>query len=145
MLDHHHPAPMMPIPMPESPWLSVAVDLCGPFPTGETLLILVDYYSQFPFVEILKRTTSATIISKLFKIFSVNGLPETPTSDNGAQFASNEMEPFLKINGITMLEIHHYGPRRMGKLRELIALLRKLYKMLLTKAVIGKMNWIRFC
>ena len=44
-----------------------------------------------------------------------------------------------------MLEIHHYGPRRMGKLSELIALLRKLYKMLLTKAVIGKMNWIRFC
>ena len=45
MFDHNHPAPMMPIPMPESPWLSVAVDLCGPFPTGETLLILVDYYS----------------------------------------------------------------------------------------------------
>ena len=30
-LDHHQPAQMMPIPMPESPWLSVAVDLCSPF------------------------------------------------------------------------------------------------------------------
>ena len=85
-LDHHHPVPMMPIPMPESPWLSVAVYLCGPFLTGETLLILVDYYSRFPFVEILKSTTSATIISKLFEIFSVHGLPGTFTSDNG-QFA----------------------------------------------------------
>ena len=64
MLDHHQPSPMMPIPMPESPWLSVAVDLRGPLPTEETLLILVDYYSRFPFVEILKSTTSATIISK---------------------------------------------------------------------------------
>ena len=87
--------------MPKSPWLSVAVDLCGPFPTGETLLILVDYYSQFPFVQILKSTTSATIISKLFKIFLVHGLPETITRDNRRQFTSNEMESFLKINGIT--------------------------------------------
>ena len=100
-LDHHQSAPVMPIPMPESPWLSAAVDLCGPFPAGETLLILVDYYSRFPFVEILKSTTSSTIISKLFKIFSVHGLPETLTSDNGGQFTSNEMESFLKINGIT--------------------------------------------
>ena len=100
-LDHHHPAPMMPIPIPESPWLSVAVDLCGPLPTGETLLILMDYYSPFPFVEILKSATSATIISKLFKIFPVHGLPETLTSDNGGQFTSNEIESFFKINGIT--------------------------------------------
>ena len=98
-MDHHKPAPMMPIP--ESPWLSVAVDLCCPFPTGETSLILVDYYSCFPFVETLKSTTSANIISKLFKIFSVHGLPEKLTSDNGGQCTSNEMEPFLKINGTT--------------------------------------------
>ena len=70
----------MQILMPESPWLSVAV--CGPFPTGETLLILVDHYSRFTFVEIFQSATSATIISKLFKIFPVHGLPETLTSDN---------------------------------------------------------------
>ena len=73
---------MMVFPMRESPWLSVTVDLCGPFLTGETFLILVNYYSRFLLVEILKYTTSATIISKLYKIFSVNGLPETLTIDN---------------------------------------------------------------
>ena len=80
----------MPVPMPESPWLSVAVDLCGPFPTGETLLILVDNYSRFPFGEILKSTTSSNCISKLFKIFSVHGLPEILTSDNEGQLTSKE-------------------------------------------------------
>ena len=88
MLDHHHPAPMTLIPMRQ-------------FRTGETLLILVNYYSRNPFVELLKSMISATIISKLFKIFSVHCLPETLTSDNGGQFISNEMESFLKINGIT--------------------------------------------
>ena len=68
---------MMPIPIPESLWLSVAVDLCGTFSTGETLLILVDYSSRFPFAGILKSTTHTNIISKLFKIFSEHGLPET--------------------------------------------------------------------
>ena len=84
--------------MLESLSLSIAVDLCGTFPTGETLLILVDYYFRFPFIKILKSTTS--VISKLFKIFSVRGFAEILTSDNGGQSTSNEMELFLKINGI---------------------------------------------
>ena len=101
MLDHHQPSPMMPIPMPKSLWLSVAVDLCGPFPTGKTLLILVDYYSRFPFVEILKSATFGNIASKLFNIFSVHGEPEILTGENRGQFTSNEMESFLRVNGIT--------------------------------------------
>ena len=124
-LDHHHPARMMPIPMPESPSLSVAVDLCGPFPTGETLLILVDYYSRFPFVEILKSTTSATIISKLFEIFSVHGLPETLTSDNRGQFTSNEMESFLKINGITHTRTTPLWPQANGQVERINRVIKK--------------------
>ena len=131
--------------MPESPWLSVAVDLCSPFPTGETLLILVDYYSQFSFVESLENTTSATIISKLFKIFSVHGLPETLSSDNGGQFTSDEMESFLKSMVLIIIELHRYDPKQMSRLRELMVLLRKLYNLFLRKAVIGSMNWICFC
>ena len=71
-LDHHQPVQIMPIPMPESPWSSVIVDLCGPFPTAETLIILVDYYSQFLFVKILKSKASANIISKLVRRFTRN-------------------------------------------------------------------------
>ena len=130
---------MMPIPMPESPWLSVAVDLCGSFPIGETLLILVDYSSRFPFVGILKSTTYANI-SKLFKIFSEHGLPET-LGDNLTLKILN----FLKSMVLPIIDLHRYDPKQIGKLSQLIALLRKLYNMLLTKDVIGNMNWIRFC
>ena len=72
ILDNHQPAPLMPNPIPESPWLSVTVDLCGQFPNFTNS----EYYSRFPFVEILKNKTSANIISKLFKTFSLHGLPE---------------------------------------------------------------------
>ena len=111
--------------MPESPWLSVAADLCGPFPTEETLLILVDYYSRFLFVEILKSTTSATIISKLFKIFSVHGLPETLTSDKGGRFTSTEMESYLKINGITHNRTTLLWPKANGQIERINRVIKK--------------------
>ena len=101
MLDRHQPAPMMPIPMPESPWLLVAVDLSGLFPTGKALPMLVDYYSRFSFVAILKSMTSANIIFILFKNFLVHDTPEMLTIDNGGQFISNDMKSFSKINSIT--------------------------------------------
>ena len=53
--------------------------------------------------------------------------------------------PFLKSMVSPILELYCYGALRMGKFSELIALLRKLYKLLLTKTVIGNMNWICFC
>ena len=33
------------------------MDFVGPFPTGENLLVLVDYYSRYPEVEIMKNIT----------------------------------------------------------------------------------------
>ena len=32
--------------MPERPWQDLALDLLGPMPTGEHLLVLVDYFSR---------------------------------------------------------------------------------------------------
>ena len=85
----------------------------------------MDYYSRFPFVEILKSTTSATITSKLFKIFSVHGLPETLTSDNGGQFTSNEMESFLKINGITHNRTTPLWPQGNGRVERINRVIKK--------------------
>ena len=34
-------------PLPNQPWEEVAVDLMGPLPSGEHLLVLVDYYSRW--------------------------------------------------------------------------------------------------
>ena len=53
-VDHHILALMIPTSMAESLWLSVAVDLCVPIPTGETFLVLVDYFYRFPFVQLLQ-------------------------------------------------------------------------------------------
>ena len=46
-------------PLPNGPWEYLALDICGPFPTGEYALVLIDYNSRWAEVEITTTTTSA--------------------------------------------------------------------------------------
>ena len=77
------PPPVKITRMPERPWQDLALDLLGPMPTGEYLLVLVDYFSRWVEVDIIKSTTSETIIKCLDKQFSRFGVPSTLRTDNG--------------------------------------------------------------
>ena len=35
-------------PLPQGPWDEIAIDLCGPLPNGESLLVVIDYFSRWP-------------------------------------------------------------------------------------------------
>ncbi|XP_037942535.1 uncharacterized protein K02A2.6-like [Teleopsis dalmanni] len=63
-------------PKPERPWQRVHIDFAGPV-FNSMWLIVVDAFSQFPFVVQLKTTTSMDAIAALSTIFSLEGLPET--------------------------------------------------------------------
>ncbi len=90
------PEPMRRTEMPTGPWQDIAVDLMGPMPTGESLLVVVDYYSRYYEVVIMHSTTSRRIINALNEIFARYGFPHSLKSDNGAQFVSEEFERFLQ-------------------------------------------------
>ena len=60
--------------LPERPWKKLGIDLTGPFTNNEYLLVVNDYYTRFPEVEIVRSITSATIINKLRKMFAVHGI-----------------------------------------------------------------------
>ena len=81
--------------MPERPWQDLALDLLGPMPTGEHLLVLVNYFSRWVEVDIIKSTTSETIIKCLDKQFSRYGVPSTLRTDNRPNLVSAEMEEYL--------------------------------------------------
>ena len=53
--------------LPDRPWKKLGIDLTGPFTNNEYFLVVIDYYSRFPEVEIVRSITSATIINKLRK------------------------------------------------------------------------------
>lgn len=89
------PEPMQRTEPPTGPWQDVAVDIMGPMPTGENLLVIVDYYSRFFEVVTMRSTTSQKMIEALTPIFARYGYPFSLKSDNGSQFVSEEFEKFL--------------------------------------------------
>ena len=83
------PAPLCPWPYARRPMERVHIDFCD-F-NGKQLLIMIDAYSKYIWVQIMPNTTSMTTLVKLYEWFCErNGYPTTLVSDNGPQFTSNE-------------------------------------------------------
>ena len=85
---------------PSGPWQDVAVDLMGPMLTGESLLVVVDYYSRYYEVVIMHSTTTEKIIDALSTIFARFGFPYSLKSDNGPQLLSENFQTSLQESGI---------------------------------------------
>ena len=102
--------------MPTKPWRDLAVDLMGPLPTGESLLVTVDYYSRWIEVDVVGNTTSSSIIRCLEKHFTRHGIPETLRIDNGtANLVSHKMEEFLDELGSSIRGLSLYGLEQMER------------------------------
>ena len=98
------PTPVQMSKLPTLPWRSLHLDFCGPFPTGEMLFVVIDEYSRFPEVDIMRSANAQAVIISLERIFATQGLPEKITSDKDPPpFQSKEFNDFMKMKGI----IHH--------------------------------------
>ena len=79
---HVSPPPIKPTRLPDRAWQEIALDLLGPLPRGEYLLVVVDYFSRWTEVDIICSTTSATIIKCLDNHFALFGVPDGLGTDN---------------------------------------------------------------
>ena len=109
------PPPVKPTPLPNQPWEEVAVDLMGPLPSGEHLLVLVDYYSRWMEVDVIRTTSSKTIIHCLDAQFASHGIPKGLRTDNGSNLVSKEVEEYLKEMGIEHRYTTPLWPRANGE------------------------------
>ena len=101
-------------PLPKACWTEVAADILGPFPSQEYALVITDEYSRYPFVCIMKTSTSEAIIKKLRHIFNLVGMPEILKTDNAAYFTSQKFKDFLEWNGIEHRRITPMHPQSNG-------------------------------
>ena len=97
------PEPIRSTKLPTGPWVDVAVDVLGPLPTGESILVVVDYYSRYHEYAVMKSTTAERTVQALAEIFARHGLPVTLYSDNGPQFISETFAQYMRAMGI-----HHH-------------------------------------
>lgn len=112
--------PNLPVPMkrrelPIAPWVDVAMDLLGPLPSGEYLLVIIDYYSRYKEVKVTKIITSSQIIKLLREVFSRLGYPSSITADNGRQFVSEEFRKFCQDCNIILHNTVPYWPQQNGE------------------------------
>nr|XP_006819563.1 PREDICTED: uncharacterized protein K02A2.6-like [Saccoglossus kowalevskii] len=111
-----NPEPVQSTPLPSSPWVDVAADLLGPLPSGEYLLVIVDYYSRYFEVEILKTVTSDKIIEAMERCFASHGYSVSIKADNGPQFISELFERYLNKTGIKHRRTTLFWPQANGEI-----------------------------
>ena len=117
--------PLCETEMPSKPWSSLHMDFCGPFPSGESVLVVIGAYSRFPEVDILKSTTAPSIINKLDQIFSMHGFPDRVTSDNGSQLVCHEMADFFSQRGVKHCHVTPLWPQANGLVESFMKPLNK--------------------
>lgn len=109
------PEPLKRKKLPSEPWKDLAIDFLGPLPSGHNLFVVVDYFSRFIEIEIMKKITADETIKRLRTIFSRFGRPNTITSDNGPTFISKEFKDFCIENGIHLTHTIPHWPQQNGE------------------------------
>lgn len=115
----------------EAPFDRVHIDYAGSF-MNAYFLVVVDAFSKWPFVYIVKDITAKTTIHKCKKIFSEFGIPKVIVTDNGRCFRSTDFVQFLKTNGITPKYTAPYHPATNGQAEKFIQTMKKSLRKMLT-------------
>ena len=116
--------PLISSPVPEYPWQVIGSDLFEL--NGSTYLLVADYLSRYPELVKLTSTTSNSIISSLRAIFSRHGIPETMRSDNGPQYAAEEMEEFARNYGFNLITSSPRFPQSNGFIERMVKTVKQL-------------------
>ena len=110
------PEPIRSTEVPNGPWQDLALDFLGPLPSGHYILAVIDYYSRYYEVCIMKTTTADKVIESLDEMFSRHGLPLSIASDNGPQFVSRVFSEYLENNGIKHRRVTPLWPQANGEI-----------------------------
>lgn len=121
------PEPVRSTKLPSGPWEDIALDFLGPLPSGHSVLVIIDYYSRYYEIAILKSTTAEKTVETLKVIFARHGLPLTVHSDNGPQFISQVFADYMKAIGAKHLKVTPRWPQANGEVeRQNQSLLKRM-------------------
>ena len=121
-----HAPPVVMSNLPAGPWKKIGFGLSGPYGSNNVFIFAaIVYYSRISMVEIIKSTTSTTIINRLRQIFAMHGFIDEIVTDNASYFVSSEFKAFLHENGIKHSPISPYWSQNNGLVENLNKSTRK--------------------
>ena len=128
--------PLKMSPLPDGPWKKVCADFAE-LPGKEYLLIVIDDYSRYPVVDVVKSTSASTVIPHLDKVFSEFGIPDVMRTDNGPPFNSSDFQSFSQDLGFKHRKITPRWPRANGEVERFVRTVKKVVK----TATVERKNW----
>ena len=122
------PAPIKNRPLPEGPWREVAVDYKGPIggQSGFYYHVIIDLYSRYPEVVIVKDTSFDTLKPKLEEIWARFGIPRTIIHDGGPPYNSRDWRQYAKEIGANLELCTPEHPQSNGTAVKMMASLVKI-------------------
>ena len=117
--------PLSMTPLPSSPWSELSIDFGGPFPTGESILVVIDDYSRYPEVEIMSSISAKATLPKLDAIFARHGVPNVLKSDNGPTFRSQYFKSYAAHMGFEHRKVEPLWPQANGGVERMMGTLNK--------------------
>lgn len=121
------PEPMARKELPCQPWIDLALDYLGPFPSGESILVVIDYYSRYFEARIVPNQTGVVTIDCLDDMFTRLGFPMSITFDNAKQLLSTVVTDYCLNKGIKWNNTIPYWPQANGEVeRQNRSLLKRL-------------------
>ena len=137
VIDNNKPEPLKLSPLPTAPWCEISADFHGPLRNGDKLFVILDEYSRFPIVHIMRTTTADRVIEKLENTFTIFGYPEMCKTDNGPPFDSFAFDEYMKAKAIKHHRITPEHPQSNAKCERFM---RVIGKTLRTADIEGK-DW----
>ena len=129
--------PLQMSPLPSGPWKEISMDFCGPFQSGDYLMVVIDEYSRYPIVEILKSITAKSVMTRLDKIFAEFGIPCTLKTDNGPPFNGSEFKQFAEYLGFKHRKITPLWPKANAESERFMRTIEKTIR----AANVENKNW----
>ncbi|EZG42922.1 KRAB-A domain protein, partial [Gregarina niphandrodes] len=104
---------------PSTPWSTVALDFCGPYPTSESgmryVLVITDQFTKWVELIPTKDQLSLTVVQVFYeRIICRHGCPLRVLSDNGPQFRSALVALLCQYFGMQKIFSSAYYPQGDG-------------------------------
>ena len=122
--------------LPDQPCEEMSVDFAHV--DGEILLLVIDDYSRFTFVERVASEAASAVIPKLDKLFATLGTPDVLKSDNGPPFNRQNFGNFADVLGFKHRKVTPLWPRANGEVERFIKTMKKCVK----AAKLEGKNWM---
>lgn len=100
----HFRSPLVLLPVIETPFVHIAMDLMG----GQFFFLVLDYATQYPEATPLQNTSSKVIAKELFQVFSRMGVLKEILVDQGTLTFSKIIKSLFKLFKIRHLHTSVY-------------------------------------